>query len=157
MNRWMARLRGVLGLSVIGGGVGAIFGSVWAVVSQLMTFGTVFGFSFLSGALVWGVFGALAGGSFGVLLATLGARRSLDEIAIWRAGLWGGAAGAVVPIAVMAVANGALPPILGMLPFLGFCGGLGAILGSGLVAVAKYAPSEELSAASGRRRLDSGV
>ena len=153
MRRWLVRLRGVLGLSAIGGGAGAILGAAWAVVSSLMTSGTVIGVSVVSGAILWGVFGAFAGGGFGVLLATLGSRHSLEDIAIWRAGLWGASAGAAVPVVTMSLLNGAFPPVMAMLPFLGFCAGLGGLLGSGLVAIAKRAPTEQLGAGAESRTL----
>ena len=89
---------------------------------------------------------------------TLGSRRSLDEIAIWKAGLLGATAGAAVPVVIMGLLNGSFPPILALLPFLGFCAGLGGLLGSGLVAIAKQAPKEELGTGpEDRALLDRGA
>jgi hypothetical protein len=51
-------------------------------------------------------------------------------------------------IAVTLVRNGGIPSVLGMLPMLGFCGVLGVILGSGLVAAAKFWLGNEVGSVS---------
>lgn len=148
MRRWLVRIRGVLGLSTIGGVIGLILGAAWTAASNLMTWGTAFGYSLVQGALFWGLLSALAAGGFGVVLTALGGRRSFDEIEIWRAGLWGAIGGAAVVLTTVTILSGSIPPLLAALPTLGFSAGLGGLLGSGLVAIAKMAPAEPLSRTS---------
>jgi hypothetical protein len=148
MSRWYHRLRGMLGLSLIGGAAGVVFGAGWSLIGSLWRFGIIFPEAALISSVGWGVFGALAGAGFGVMLTTLAGRRSLDELPVWKAGAWGMLSGMIVPIAVMVVLNGAIPPVFAMLPILGFCGALGGIFGSGLVAVAKFGPDNEVGSGS---------
>lgn len=144
MHRFVRRLRGLLGISAIGGGVGVLFGAAWMVVASLWSIGAVLGTDVMLGAIFWGIFGTLIGGGFGILLTALGSRRTVEEIGVWRAGMWGAVAGCVVPLGLMTLFAGGLPPALVILPALVFCAGFGGLLGSGLVAMAKRAPPGEI-------------
>jgi hypothetical protein len=142
VSKTLQRARGILGLAAFGGAAGALFGAAWEAVSSVRAVGTIWVGGVTLNAVIWGTFGALSAGGFGVLLPTLSAGRKLDGVATWRAGLLGAAAGAVVPVVALALLNGALPAVLERLPLLGFCAGLGGLIGSGLIAIAKRAPAE---------------
>jgi hypothetical protein len=116
-----------------------------------MALGAIYGAGVAMRAALWAFFGALAGAGFGMMLIAVGSTRSLNRISTWLAGLLGATAGVFVPVVSSTVVNRSVPPVLSMLPFLGFCAGLGALLGSSLVAIAKRAPSGALESGDPRR------
>ena len=98
MKKWVRRLRGLLGLSAIGGAIGALFGMARIGLLALLgieglTAGVLFGT-----AAFYGAFAAVAAGGVGVLLATAGSRLTLQELSPWKAALCGAALGAAAPL-----------------------------------------------------------
>lgn len=76
MRRWLKRLRGILGLGVMGGVVGALVGALWWLGASLL--GSVFTLGTIgTAAALWGGFGAFAAGGAGLLLTAVGSKQSL--------------------------------------------------------------------------------
>lgn len=147
MSNWGRKLRGALGLSVIGGTLGGLLGAGWALVSGVLSYG--WGFppgNLVVGAVVWGSFGAFAAGGLGVGLGLLGERITLDELPLWKAGFIGAVAGALFPFAILAMVGGSVLSVA--FPLLasvsGLCAGLGGLLSFSLVAAAKHGSDDSL-------------
>ncbi len=139
MRGLLTKVRGVLGLGAVGGAIGAVLGAGWAMVTGLMAWGAIIPGNMLVGAMVWGGFGAFAASGFGVILGVMGARGSLDDLPLWKAGLMGAVAGASFPFALFALATGGLLNLAfpALLSVVGLCSGLGAMLSFGMVAIAR--------------------
>ena len=144
MNGVLHRLRGLVGLGVVGGGLGALVGAAYAALKNVM-FGSVLGLSVAASATGWGVFGAFAGTGFGLVLTLTASRRRLHELNFWRAAILGGLVGVSLPVvwygAQLAWAFRSLLPAW---PLAAMCGAFGMLLGSGAVAVAKEAERRDL-------------
>lgn len=140
MNRILGRLRSILGTSLLGGAVGALFGGSLLGVGALVAPGEVTIVLFALGVGLAGGVGAFVGGAFGTMLA-LAPRRDLDELSLTSSAAMGGLAGAVFPVVAAVFTGGWLVPLvpaqIGLLS--GVFGVLGAGLATGLVAVAKDA------------------
>ena len=143
MRRWFTKLRAILGLGVVGGAAGLTIGGAWTVVDALLAPGTFVAWSDLP---LWGLFGAVSGSGFAVLLTGFESRRTLPELPLWRAGVWGGSVSASIPLILGFAWSGSLSlvSVSELLPAAGVCAGLGAALGAGMVAVARRADSREL-------------
>ncbi len=146
MNTVLHRLRGLMGLGFVGGCLGALFGAGSMMLKNLTMFGSILGLSIAESATGWGVFGALAGSGFGLVLTMMAGRRRLQELNFWRAAILGGVVGVSLPVVWFGTQLGWTFPILVLfvLPQAAMCGAFGMLLGSGLVAVAKDAESREL-------------
>lgn len=162
MSNWGRKVRGILGLSTIGGFAGSLIGAMWSVVSGLLTFGTVVPpGNIVVGAIVWGSFGAFASGGFGLALGILGSRVSLDRLRLWHAALLGGLVGSVFPTAILVLFTGSAlsltVPLLASASAL--CAGLGGLLSFSLVAAAKHGGSNRSieAKAGSASRLPGGV
>ena len=155
VHRVLSKVRGVLGLGLIGAGAGLLGAAFGTLVLGLADLGFVIdaGYwahvmrEFAEIAIPWGLLGASIGTGFGALVAVADANRSLEELPLWRMGLFGALAGAMfLPVYVL-LREGMGPLLdLGMLPFMGVFGVFGAILASSMVELAQNAPREELSA-----------
>ncbi len=146
MGGWLKRLRGVLGLGVVGGAAGALFGGLWWFGSSVLGLGGI-DFGTLGGtAALWGGFGAFAASGAGVLLTARGSRQTLEELSPWRVGAFGVVTGFLAPpayIFLMTGGGGFWNPTVGLVVTIS--GVLGGALGSGLVLTAKRAPPELLA------------
>ncbi len=148
-----AKLRGVLGLGLIGAGAGLLGAAFGTLVLGLADLGLVIdaGYwayvmrEFAEVAIPWSLLGASVGTGFGALVAVADGKRSLEELPLWRMGLFGALAGAMFLPAYVFFGMGP-PPDLGMIPFIGVFGAFGAMLSSSMVSLAKDAPRDELSA-----------
>ena len=145
MGGWLKRLRGVMGLGLVGGAAGAVFGGLWWFGSSVLGLGSiVFGTLGWTAAL-WGGFGAFATTGVGVLLATDGAKSTLEDLSPWRVAAFGAVMGLLAPPVLVFVVTGSFwAPGVGLVG--GMSGVFGALLGSGLVLTAKRAQAAELSA-----------
>ena len=150
-NLWI-RIRSALSLSAIGGGFGGVLGAASAIAFSLFTSSPDVGGLVAISALIGAMFGFVAVGGVSVMMTTIGSRRSLEDIGLARAAVWGILAGAAITGALIGAAI-ALPgggdvTIAAVLPWLGIAGGLGGLLTTGLVRLAKSAPSGDLIADS---------
>lgn len=139
MSGWVRKVRGVFGLSAIGGVLGGLFGAARFGVLALLGAGTVSVEMLVQGVLAYGAFAGIATGGVGLLLATAGSKLSLEELSPIRAGLVGALLGGIAPVLfVLGTFSGGLgtPALLSIALRFGLLGG---ILGGGLVAVAKRA------------------
>ena len=148
MGRWLRKLRGLAGLTAVGGLIGAVSGGLSGLIQLLLG---VWGAGPLALALypaLWGGYGASVAACVGVLLAVVGPKKSLTELSPWQTGLCG-LCGAVI--------GGAAP--IGLAVALSFplwlMGGavvqfalLGGALGAGLVIAAKRAESRALASSA---------
>lgn len=162
IQKVLPKVRGILGLGIIGGGVGLVGGTIFYLVAILFTLGFYIDaeyLSFLVGrvatlATPWGLLGAFAGTGFGALLAATDAKRSLDELPLWRMGLFGAFFGTLFMPLFVFVRFGTGPFLNAplhmlpsyMLPSMGIFGVGGAILSTSMVAMAKKAHRAELAA-----------
>lgn len=151
MNGFLRRLRGILGLGLTGGVIGALFGPVAVLLSNHPLFGSVLEWGLPTSVTGWALFGALSGSGFGVMLTLTAGRRRLDQLSFWKAALLGGAIGVAVPVLVGPQLTWLIPSLMAVVPRTVLCGVFGMLLGSGLVAVAKESERRVLAEA------DSGV
>ena len=152
-----AKIRGLLGLGLVGGALGLFGGAIWSFVSTLLTLGFFVDAGFwsyvadrvLGAASLWGIVGVFTGTGFGTLLVAMDSKRSLDELPLWRMAIFGAVAGAAFMPAYVLVRFGVGPllqaPLL-MLPSMGVFGTLGAMFTSSLVVMAQRAHRAELTA-----------
>ena len=150
MGRWLKRLRGVLGLGVVGGAVGALFGGLVWFVTSVLGLGSIAFDPLGLAAAVWGVFGAFAASGAGLLLTALGSRQTLEELSPWRVGAFGAVMGFLAPPIFVFLNTGSFwgpgaGPFAVIATIATISGVLGGALGSGLVLTAQRAPSEELA------------
>lgn len=99
MRTWLRRLRGALAL-------GVLWGVVWAIAMAITV--TIIGFvdpasvdpgeGPLRAAMIGGVFGVLAGSLFALVFAVAERRRSIADLSVWRAAIWGMIAAAAMPL-----------------------------------------------------------
>jgi len=141
MASWRKRLRGILGLGVLGAAAGGLFGGLWWFGTAVLGLGgVVFGPLGWTAAL-WASFGAFAAGGAGLLLTALGSRQTLEQLSPWRLGAFGAVMGFLAPPAYMFLMTGVFwGPTLSLVATIS--GLLGGALGSGLVLAAKRAPRE---------------
>ena len=134
MKRIFQRIRGVMGTALtwaLGwGGLSAVFGILGGVPLRFM------GMYALSGM----VQGAIAGGSFALLLTVLERRHTLEELSLKRVAIWGGLGG--LALACLPVAFG-LPWAMILRPLI-FDGLKGAGFAAGSVALARRASDTRL-------------
>ena len=147
MDTLLHRLRGLLGLGIIGGCVGVLFGPVAMLLNSHPMFGAIFGWGLSTSVAGWGLFGALAGAGFGLVLTITAGRRRLPQLDFWGAALLGGAVGLALPVLFGPQLSWMFPSLVAVLPRTALCGVFGMLLGSGLVAVAKEADRRELPSA----------
>jgi hypothetical protein len=100
-----------------------------------------------------------AGGVLGGLFFALALRRAgrgvatVQELSVWRAGVCGAAAGLGVPLGVMASVHPTDRPferVAGILMYLAVGAVIGAVAAASMMALARQAPQEPLSADSER-------
>lgn len=148
IGRWAAKLRGLLGLGMAGGVAGAILGVVWWVGASLVGAGSIAFGSLPWTIALWTGFGSFAALGVGVGLATIGSRRTLEELSPVGAAALGAAVGSLAPFLVVFAATGGFwVPSLGLIA--GASGVLGGVLGSGLVVTAQRAAARELEEGEG--------
>lgn len=146
MSEWGRKLKGLLGLTAVGGAIGAIYGAVRAGFIMMTGFG--FEPALLTSMMTsHALFAGLTTAGLGVTLATVGSRLSLRELSPWRAAAIGGLLGAAIPVGFIALTfTGFGAPAI-FASVAARYGLLGAALGGGLVAVAQRAdrtlPGEE--------------
>ncbi len=135
MKSLFRKLRGIIGTGLTwAGGWGAAFLALWAVFG--MTFDN------LAEAVFTGMgFGLVAGSSFAVILTIAERQRALNQLSLWRVGLWGGIGGMALVLSVVALVAGNGAPLGQVLTFylpqLVIFGTLGAGFASGSVALAQ--------------------
>lgn len=150
MRSLWKRLRGLAGLTSLGGLAGALFGGVGAVVSVLLGGGVLTAEVVLVGAAVWGGIAALATAGVGVSLLAGGPRESLAELSAAKAGALGVVIGATVPLllslSIRVVLLGLAPTIsVSILSSMVIGGVVCGTIGGGLVTVAKRADAGRLA------------
>ncbi len=145
VDRFLRRLRGLAGLGVVGGCLGALVGAGYAVLKPFLV-GSAVGLSIAASASGWGVFGAFAGTGFGLVLTLTAGRRRLHELNFWKAAILGGAIGLSLPVVWFGGQFAwAVLSVRGIWPLAAACGVFGMLLGSGFVAVAKEVDRRDLS------------
>ena len=156
MKVFFRKLRGLLGLTVLGAGAGGIFGAAWGLL-ELLLLSPGLRPPFPLYMVGWGVVGAMATAGFGLLLTTTSGRHRLEDVSPWRARILGGIAGAAGPILLnLLVPAIVFPAGIGLL-VAAVGGAVGAGMASALLAVAKTAPATaELVAEPEESLLGSG-
>ncbi|MFC1575100.1 hypothetical protein ACFL5A_00435 [Gemmatimonadota bacterium] len=144
MNRWLKKLRGMVGTGAIWGTAGLSAGAFLGAISSIIFDG---GFSLtwvLEAGIGFGLFGFLSGVSFAGILATLDGRKSLEDLSAARSALWGMIGGAAFAFLLVLIRDGTLFPFFWerMLPPIAALGTLGACLGAGTILIARKAPDE---------------
>ena len=152
------KVRGILGLGIVGGFAGFVGGAIWGVASSIFRSGIFFDpeyvrFLFrmaLGNAMGFMMIGAFTTTGFAALLAAADSKRSLDELPLWRMGLFGGLVAAAFPAVFMIARFGIsayVDAALSLVPVMAALGLAGGVLTSSMVAVAKRSSREELPAA----------
>jgi hypothetical protein len=134
MDRLLRRIRGIVG-------TGLTWAAAWIGLGGLL--GAVAGFplaSLLRLALSNSIGGFIAGASFAVILSVAERKHTLADLSLKRVALWGAAGGILVTS--IPLAFGA--PLAFFLGPLVINGGVGAVLASGSVAMAKRADRRRL-------------
>lgn len=153
MAQWGRKLKGLVGLSAVGGAIGAVYGALRAGMLALTGLGFV-PEVFVSMVTSHAAFAALTTAGVGLTLATVGSRLSLSELSPWKAALVGGVCGAAIPLGVVALTFTGVGTAGIFLTIGARYGLLGAVLGGGLVAVAQRADRRALPADEGGRFLE---
>ena len=159
MKRLAAKVRGLVGLGLVGGAAGFLLGGVWGVVSSALRSGIFLDLGYLrfllemawGNALGFAQIGAFTAAGFGVLIAVTDSRKSLADLPLWRMGLFGALAGAVFPPLLVVWRIGLtayLETALSLLPVSIVIGLLGGLATAGMVAAAKSTDRQELPAES---------
>ena len=163
------RIRGVLGLGLVGGAAGAAVGAVLGVIRSVVLSGFfadpeylryVLGMA-LGNAVGFGMIGAFTTAGFGVLLAATERNRTLGELSLWRMGAFGAlVAASFPPLFVIATAGPGvyLAAAKALLPVSGVLALAGGSATAGLVAIAQRAGDREMEGPAGSRgRLGTGA
>lgn len=156
LRRWAGavarKIRGVLGLSLIGGVFSAAVGGVIATVLVVAEMGMP-GFGLLADLLrdvtpLFFVGGAVTTGGFATLLAATSGGRTLADLTYRRVALMGAFVGTLLPVGLIVAEAGfavLIDVFVDALPAFGVFAASGAVLTSTLVALAKRAERRELS------------
>lgn len=158
VKRLKAKVRGIVGLGVLGALAGFAVGAIWGVVSSMVRSGVFVDVDYLrflarmavGNAIGFMKIGAFTTAGFGVLLAAVDSRRSLDELPLWRMALFGALVGASFPPIYVIGQTGFSAyraAALSFVPVMGALGLAGAVVASSMVAIAKRANRRELEGA----------
>ncbi|HEX9885360.1 MAG TPA: DUF4143 domain-containing protein [Longimicrobiales bacterium] len=154
MGRWTTKLRGLLGVGVTGGVLGAVFGACWWVAESVLGFDWIpFGSLGWSTGL-WAGFGAFATTGAGLLLATLKSPGSLRELSARRMAAFGALMGLAAPPALIVLVGASWSIEVAVVA--GISAALGGLVGGGLVVAAKRSEGAEFTAAEDLRAIGPG-
>jgi len=155
MNKWLKKLRGIVGTGAVWGTAGLSVGAFLGAISSIIFDGGLSLPWVLNSGAGLGLFGFLSGVSFAGILATLDGRKSLEDLSAARSALWGMIAGAAFAFLFVLIRDGTLFPWFWerMLPPIAALGTLGACLGAGTILIARKAP-DELSPRTGEYLKD---
>lgn len=160
-----ARLRGLLGLGVLGGLLGFVGGLLWTLGVSLFGLGGFAGgwvavASQLTGAAtLWGLLGAFTATAFGTLLMFSDSKRSLDQLPLWRMAVLGALAGAAFLPAFVTIRFGVaffMDAAHTLLPTMGLLATFGAAFTTSLVVMAQRAHRAELDVVEDAQALLEG-
>lgn len=105
LRKWLRKIRGIVGMGALWGAIGMVSGAVVGGLESLFSRMPVLA-SMLGPAIELGVLGLLAGSGFAVVFTALEGRRTLSELSLFRAALWGGIAGAALPATFLLIQGG---------------------------------------------------
>ena len=92
-------------MGAVWGGVGAVFGAVVAAIESTFGAKPILA-SIFENASTLGLYGFVVGSGFAVVLTALEGRRTIGELSVARAALWGGVAGAALPAVALLIQRG---------------------------------------------------
>ena len=134
MRKWLKRIRGALGMGLIGAaawfGVGALIGLVGGVGPVAL-------------AISWAQIGFVGGAIFSTVLGITEGRRRFDEMSLWRPATWGAVGGLSVQM-VMWLSSPWAATLGDFLSFSIPLALLGAGSSAGSLALARRADDREL-------------
>lgn len=144
MKDWLRKTRAILGTGLLWGGFGGLIGALGGLIGYIVDPAPLSEWM-LGMTLLFAGAGAVTGVGFAATLALFEGRRTLDELTPRRAALWGGVAGFVLPLGIVAALSGGALPLLPALASATLFGGATALLGAGTVHVARrgITPSDE--------------
>ena len=153
MNRWWKKLRGLVGLTALGGAVGGVFGAVGTAITGFLGGGIVTAELLFYGGVAWGGIAAVASAGVGLFLAAGGRRKSLAELSAVKAGVFGMLIGAAAPLllnlGIRVVLLGLAPTVsVSVVASMAIGGTLCGALGAGFVTAAQRADAGRLEAPS---------
>lgn len=157
MSDWGRKIRGLLSLSVIGGGLGALFGAARVGLMAVFGVGAVTPDLLVATMALYGTFAALATGGVGTVLALTGARSSVQELSVWKAAALGAAVGGGAALVVLLTTyTTGVYPIATLASIALRFGVVGGVVGGGVIAAAKRADSRALEPGSDPSLLGRG-
>ena len=137
MWQWPRRARGLFGLGVSGGVIGALLATAFGVL-EISLLGWSSQWSWLPVySFIGFVLGAVGGVGFGALLAVSSSRLTLSDLGWKRAAILGGVAGALFPTMGAILITDGQPPIESGLAFALVSGLVGAGAGVSLLRIAQ--------------------
>ena len=144
MDKWLKKLRGIIGTGAVWGTAGLSVGAILGAISSIIFDGGLSLAWVLTSGVGFGLFGSVSGVFFAGTLATLDGRRAFDELSARRAAVWGWIAGAGSAALFVLIRDGIVLPFLWerMLPPVAALSTLGACLGAGTILVARKATKE---------------
>lgn len=149
------KIRGIIGLGLIGALLGFVGGGLWGLVSSVVRSGFYWDADYArflmrmatGNAIGFMKIGGFTAAGFGLVLSTVGWQTSLEELSLWRMALLGAFVGASFPPIYAILQMGFSAYVETAETFARAMLGLacvGAALGTSLVAVAKRANRDEL-------------
>ena len=136
MRGWLRRVRGILGTGFLWGALGGAIGIVTSVIGAATDPATLSQWLSTVGVGFAG-FGFLGGIGFAATLSLIDGRRSLAELSLGRAALWGGLAGFSLPAALVVAFSGGALPLMPAAAVLGVFAAVAAGLGAATVRIAQ--------------------
>jgi hypothetical protein len=99
MRSWLRRIRGALSLGLLWGVVWAgVMAITVAIVRAVDPASVDPGEGPLRAAAIGGIFGVIAGTLFALMFAVAERRRTIADLSVWRAAVWGMLAAAAMPL-----------------------------------------------------------
>jgi len=99
MRTFLRKVRGALGIALTWGAAWALIGAALSLITGVVDPDSIdAGEGPVRIGAIFGVVGAMSGLAFGLVMAFTERRRSLDELSIGRAALWGVVGAAALPL-----------------------------------------------------------
>ena len=136
MQKWLRRVRGVVGMGLIWAAGGAGIGGLIELLANVLPGGLPMASAVDMWPQTLAILGFRRGVVFAIVLGIVGSRRRFEEFSLSEFAAWGAVAGLVLGVVAMALGAG--------LVFVGITTLLSAVAGAGSLALARMAEERGL-------------